>query len=129
MGANAEFWPFKATATIAPFTIVKGGSNAGEAAPATAATDKVLGVADSIGQSAGNMVDVAIEGVHKVVAGAAFDAGDMLVSDAQGRAIRVLGGATFAASTSRYVIGKALAPAVAAGDIVPFLVSPAIVTG
>lgn len=125
MGANAEFWPFKATATIAPFTIVKGTANAGEAAPATAATDKVLGVADSIGQSAGNMVDVAIEGVHKVVAGAAFDAGDMLVSDSQGRAIR----ATFSASTTRYVIGKALAPAAAAGDIVAFAVFPSIVAG
>ena len=125
MSANAKFWPFKATATIAPFTIVKGTANAGEAAPATAATDKVLGVADSIGQSAGNMVDVAIEGVHKVVAGAAFDAGDMLMSDGYGRAIR----AVLLASNTRHVIGKALAPAVAAGDIVAFLVSPSIVAG
>ena len=125
MGANAEFWPFKATASVPAFTIVKGTSNAGEAAPATAATDKILGVSDSIPQASGNMVDVAVEGVHKVVAGAAFDAGDMLTSDSQGRAIR----ATFAASTTKYVIGKALAPAVAAGDIVAFAVFPSIVAG
>ena len=125
MSANAEFWPFKAVAAIPAFTIVKGTANAGEATPATAATDKILGVSDSVGQSAGNMVDVAIEGVHKVTAGAAFDAGDMLMSDAQGRAIRAL----FAAASTRHVIGKALAPAVAAGDIVAFLVSPSVIAG
>jgi hypothetical protein len=125
MSANAKFWPFKAAVAVAAFTIVRGTANAGEATPATAATDKILGVADSVPQAAGNMVDVAIEGIHKVVAGAAFDAGDMLMTDTQGRAIR----AVFAAGQTRHVIGKALAPAVAAGDIVAFLVSPSAFAG
>ena len=125
MGANAEFWPFKATASVPAFTIVKGTSNAGEAAPATAATDKILGVSDSIPQASGNMVDVAVEGVHKVVAGAAFDAGDPLTSDASGRAIR----ATFTSGQMKHVVGVALQPAVAAGDIVIFSVSKSVIAG
>jgi hypothetical protein len=126
MGANAEFWPFKASAAIAAFTIVKGTSNAGEAAPATAATDKILGVCDSVAATvAGQAIDVATEGVHKVVAGAAFDAGDPLTSDASGRAIR----ATFTSGQMKHVVGFALQPAIAAGDIVIFSVSKSVIAG
>jgi hypothetical protein len=124
MSANAEFKSFKAAADIAPNSIVKFTANAGEVAPATAATDKIAGVTDSVAVSAGQMVDVAIEGILPVKAGGNIAAGDPLTANANSKAVA----ATFTAATMKFVIGRALAPAVA-DDLVLFQVAPSVIAG
>jgi hypothetical protein len=124
MGANAEFKSFRATADIAPNTIVKFTANPGEVAPATAATDKIAGVTDSVAVKAGQMVDVAIEGCLPVKAGGVIAAGDPLTADASSKAVA----AAFAEGVMKFVVGRALAPAVA-DDLVLFQVAPSVIAG
>ncbi len=124
MGANAEFKSFSITGAAGAKTIVKFTGNRGEVAPATAATDKIAGVIDLEATAAGQMVDVAIECLHEVVAGANIAAGDPLTSDANGKAVP----ATIAAGVTKHVFGKALVPAVA-GDIFAYLVAPSVIAG
>lgn len=63
---------------------------------ASAATDnvKAIGVCQSKPQVVGEAVTVAIRGITKVLAGAAFSAGDILKSDGSGRLITSSDGST-----------------------------------
>ena len=124
MGANAEFKSFRAASDIAPNTIVKFTTTAGEVAPATAPTDRIAGVTDNVPVSAGQMVDVAIEGVLLVKAGGTIVAGDPLTADSSSKAVA----ATFTAGQTKFVIGRALAPAVV-NDRVAFQVAPSVIAG
>jgi hypothetical protein len=124
MSANAWFKSFTITGAAGDKTIVKFTANRGEVAPATAATDKIAGVLALAATAVGEVVDVAMGGVHEVVAGGAIAAGDPLTTDANGAAVP----AAFAAGAARHVIGKALVPAVA-GDIFPYLVAPSVIAG
>lgn len=97
---------------------------------ATAASDSMIGVSTMSGDSQptgtpgviaiGNRVDVILAGVTEVEAGAAFPAGALLTADGTGRAIV----AAPAAGTNNRILGVALQPAVAAGDLVYVNVSP-----
>ena len=86
----------------------------------TAATDAAIGVSTMSGDNgtstiaSGPRCDVILGGVTQVEAGAAFAAGAVLMSDATGRAIT----AAAAVGSNVRVVGLALAPATAAGDIV-----------
>jgi len=60
--------------------------------------------------SSGQATQIRTEGITKVVAGAAFASGALVMSDANGRAIAVTAGS--------YAIGKALTAATALGDVV-----------
>lgn len=122
--ANAVHKSFVATAAISAKHLVKFTANAGEVAPATAATDKLAGVADLGATVSGEMVDVAIGGMDEVVAGGNIAAGDKLTSDANGKAVV----ATFAAGVTTHVVGVALAPGVD-GDLISYLVAPSVIAG
>lgn len=111
---------YVAEAAILPYRIVKAGTADGNMVQAAAAGDALLGVADNLGQAtAGARVDVQHEGVGEVEAGAAITRGALLMSDASGRAIT----GTAAAGTNYGVIGRALASAGAAGEIIPVALS------
>lgn len=99
--------------------------------PAAAATDSLVGIATMAGDgggttiAAGNRVDVILDGVAQAEAGAAFSAGALLSCDASGRVIA----ATASAGSNVRVIGMALQPASAAGDIVDVYVQQASFQG
>jgi hypothetical protein len=124
MSANVKFKSFKAAVDIPANSIVKFTANDGEVTLATAATDKIAGVTDSVDVKAGSMVDVAFEGLHPVKAGGVIAAGDPLTADATSRAVA----ATFTAATMKFVIGPAAAKAVA-GDLVLFHIAPSVIAG
>lgn len=60
--------------------------------------------------AAGDGVDIQVTGFGKIVAGGAFDAGDLLAADAEGKAIK--------AATGNVVIARAIDAATASGDLV-----------
>lgn len=108
---------FIADETIAANLIVKIGSAAGYVGVADAATDLVLGVADSLGAaSAGDNCDVILGGIAWVKAGDTITLGDWLTAESGGRAVAAAPAATATAN----VIGRALAGA-ADGDLIPVL--------
>jgi hypothetical protein len=108
-----------AETAITPNLIVKFGSTDDYAVLAAAGTDKVMGVSGNVGGDAGGRVDIIKAGIADVIAGGTFARGDLLMSDAAGKAIVA---AASAASNVR-VIGTAEASAVS-GDIVGVLISP-----
>ncbi len=116
---------YLAAAAIAAYTMVKSGATDFTVAPATASTDKVWGVNDDVDRVAGDPCDVVHFGEAKVVAGAAFAAGDLLMSDASGRAIT----AAAAAGTNVRTVGYARQSANAVGDIVEIIVQPSVFQG
>lgn len=78
---------------------------------ATADADACVGVMQNKPQVQGQAATVAIHGVSMVMAGAAFDAGDAVGPDSEGRAVTTAG-------TAR---GIALAAAGQANELVPVL--------
>ena len=93
---------------------------------AVAASDASVGVSNMSGEGGGSStalggrVDVVLSGVCEVEAGAAFSAGALLTADASGRGIVAAPGA----GTNNRIVGIALQPAGAAGDIVQVNVNP-----
>jgi hypothetical protein len=93
-----------AEAAVLPFRIVKWGAADGQVLPAAAATDKPIGVSDNIGQATVNgRVDVVRAGVTEVQYGGTVTRGDLLVSDANGKAVTAAPGA----GTNHQIIGRA----------------------
>jgi len=87
---------------------------------AAAAGDALIGIADNLGQATiGARVDVQQEGIGEVEAGAAVTRGAILMSDGSGRGIT----GTAAGGTNYGVIGRALANAGGAGEIIPVAIS------
>ena len=115
---------YLAVAAIAAYTIVR---YSGDFAvtPASAAADRVCGVSDDVDRVANEPADIIHMGEARVVAGAAFVAGDLLMSDAQGRAIL----AAAAAGANVRTVGYARQSAAAAGDIVEIIVQPGTFQG
>jgi hypothetical protein len=109
-----------ATAATPAYTIVKPGGSANGMQPAAAATDKLIGVNADVAKAIGEFGDVVVAGEALVLAGAAFAEGDLLTSDAQGRAIT----ATAGAGSNVRTIGYALEAATAANQVVPIMVVP-----
>lgn len=99
-----------ADGAVAQHRIVKATAN-GKVAQAAAATDLLYGVSDELGADDGERADVHLVGVADVEYGGDVDLGDLLTSDAGGRAV-VAG----AAGTTHRVIGTACVAGVA-GDI------------
>lgn len=118
------FKNFTAGGAIAAYTIVKF-SAAETVVAAAAVSDLLIGVSHDIAAASGERVDVALDGVAYVVAGAAVALGAQLTSDASGRAVT----AAPAAGTNNRVIGVALEAAAAAGDVIRVLLSPSTVQG
>jgi hypothetical protein len=105
---------FRANGAIAWWRIVAPhASIAGDVIQAAAATGALLGVCvQPKGAATTERVDVQLSGEVLVEAGAAFAAGALLTSDAQGRAVA----AAPAAGVNNRIIGIALEAAAAAGD-------------
>lgn len=85
----------------------------GDGVSLPAAGGDVVGIAiisnqDSV--KAGERVDVQIKDIGLVVAGGVFAQGALLATNASGKAV--------AASSTNYIVGRALGPATAAGDLV-----------
>ena len=103
---------FKAEAAIAAFTIVKAGSADGQVLAGAAATDKLTGVTTDIAAAINERCDVILAGVADVTYGGAVTRGDLVTSDATGRAVS----AAPAAGANNRIIGVALVSGVA-GDL------------
>lgn len=116
---------YVAAAAIAAYTIVKPDAAAGKVVAAAAAADKLIGVTTDVDAVLGERADVIHLGEAKVVAGAAFAAGDLLMSDASGRAIV----AAAAAGANVRTVGYAREAATALGDIVEIVVQPGVFQG
>lgn len=114
------------TAGVIPgYTIVKPGGTAYTVVAAAAAADKAIGVSADVDAASGERQDIIALGEAKVVAGAAFTAGDLLMSDASGRAVA----AAAAAGTNVRTVGYAVQAASALGDICEIMVQPGVFQG
>lgn len=111
---------YAAEGVIGAYLIVKFGAADGGVLVAAAATDKLIGVTDRIAAAAsGDRIDVIRSGIAEVTYGGTVAAGDLLTSDASGRAIT----ATAAAGSNVRVIGVAEVAGVV-GDIGSMLIDP-----
>lgn len=116
---------YLAAAAIPAYTIVKPDAAAGKVVAAAAGADKLIGVTTDVDAVLGERADVIHLGEAKVVAGAAFAAGDLLMSDASGRAIV----AAAAVAANVRTVGYAREAATALGDIVEIVVQPGVFQG
>ena len=111
---------YSAEAAIAAYRIFKFGAADGGILIAAAATDKLVGVIDRMPAAvAGDRVDGIRSGIAEVEYGGTIAAGDLLTSDASGRAIV----ATAGAGSNVRVIGIAEVAGVV-GDIGSLLIDP-----
>lgn len=79
---------YRADVAVAPHCIVKAGAADASIALATAATAAIMGVGDSLGGTAGQIMDVVCGGYATVVYGDTVARGDALTSDANGKAVK-----------------------------------------
>lgn len=111
---------YTAEAAIAGYRIVKFGAADGGVLVAAAASDKIVGVNDRLAAAAaGDRIDIIRSGIAEVEYGGAVAAGDLLISDASGRAIA----AAAVAGTNTRTIGIAEVAGVV-GDIGSVLLVP-----
>ncbi|MCW5666485.1 MAG: DUF2190 family protein [Piscinibacter sp.] len=116
---------YSAEAAIAAYRIVKFGAADGGVLIAAASTDKLVGINGRIAAAAaGDRIDIERSGIALVEYGGTVAAGDLLTSDASGRAIAAAPGA----GVNAYVIGQAEVAGVV-GDIGSCLVAPGRIQG
>jgi hypothetical protein len=85
---------YKASGTIGKYLIVKPGASTGLVAVASAATDKIIGVLSEVDAADGERADVIRSGIAPVIYGETIAAGDLLTSDANGKAVTTSTGNT-----------------------------------
>ncbi len=122
---------YSAEAGITQYRIAKFGAADGGILQASASTDKLIGIAKGMGMAsreaafvATDRVDVTRSGIEEVEYGGTVAAGDLLTSDANGRAITAAPGA----GVNAFVIGQAEVAGVV-GDIGRCLVAPGRIQG
>jgi len=116
---------YTAEGVIPAYRIVKFGAADGGVLAAAAATDKLIGVNDRLPFAvSGDRGDVVRVGIAEVEYGGTVAAGDLLTSDASGRAIV----ATAAAGSNIRVIGVAEVAGVV-GDIGSLCIEPGMFQG
>lgn len=116
---------FNAGAAIARFRIVKFGTSDTEVVQADAVGDALIGIADSLGaDAAGEPVDVIMGGIAEVEFGGTITRGDLLTTDADGRAVA----AAPASGANNSVIGRAAVSGVS-GDIGSVILAPGQIQG
>lgn len=115
---------FRAGAAVAPYRIVKFGASDVQVVTAAGAGDALVGVSSEIAADANERIDVMMNRIADVRYGGNVTRGDLLTSDAQGRAITAAPGAGVKMRT----IGQALVNAVA-DDIGSAHIVPGQITG
>ena len=115
---------FTAGGAISPYRIVRIAS-ADTVEQAAAVANMMIGVNTDLAIVANERVEVAVQGIAFVEAGAAIAIGVLVTTDASGRGVT----AAPAAGVNNRHIGIALDAAVAAGDIIRVLLSPGSVQG
>jgi hypothetical protein len=111
---------YTAEGAIPAYRLVKFGAAEGSVLLATAAADKLIGVNDRFAAAVvGDRIDIVRTGIAEVEYGGTVAAGDLLTSDATGRAIV----ATAAAGANVRFIGVAEVAGVV-GDIGSFMIEP-----
>jgi hypothetical protein len=111
---------FKAGGVITAYTAVKIGSDAQHVQAASAASDKMLGIAQGAATAAEDTVEVAMPGGGaKMKLGGTVAAGDMLTSDASGYGVATTTNAdkVIAQAQSAGVSGDVIGVAVIAGIV------------
>lgn len=108
-----------AAAAIAGYLIVKPGAGTNDAVISTAATDKHLGTADELDTPQGEMVDINLAPIGTVRLGGTVAAGDLLTSDANGKAVATT-------TPGHRYIGIAEQAGVA-NDLIPYLRAPGLI--
>lgn len=116
MAINSDFRGRLTEAAVGALRIVKSGSAAGTCILASAATDLLLGTSDELAHATGEVVDIAVGPVPKVVLGGTVAVGVWLTSDASGAAIATT-------ITGNRVIGYAEVAGVA-GDVITYHRAP-----
>jgi hypothetical protein len=115
---------FTAAAAIAPYRIVRLAS-ADTVEQAAAVANALIGVNTDLTIAANERVEVMVQGIAWVEAGAAISIGSLVTTDSVGRGVA----AAPAAGVNNRHIGIALDAAVAAGDQIRVLLSPGSVQG
>lgn len=110
---------YQAAAAISAYTLVKNAAADDQVQAATSGTDLVIGATQDIAPAPGERVDVALQGITYITAGAAITRGARLMSDASGRVIA----AAASAGSNVNTVGVALEAASAAGDVIRVLLS------
>lgn len=113
---NSIFRSRIAEGAVGAYRIVKPGTAAMSCLQATAATEKLLGTSDELAHVTGEMVDVALDVLPKVVLGGTVAAGDWLTSDANGKAVATT-------TATQQVIGRAEIAGVA-DDVITYFRAP-----
>lgn len=114
---------YVADAAVAKCRLVKLSSQK-TCAQAAAATDLIVGVADSLGAALGETLDVILDGVATVEYGGNVAVGAPLTSDADGKAVT----AAPSAGANARLIGFALVAGVA-GDLGSVLIQQGVMQG
>ena len=109
--------PMAAGAAIAAYRFVEVKANDNEAHQAASNAAKIVGTSGRSAIGSGETADVAVAGISEIQAGAAVTRGDLLTSDANGKAIP--------AAAGQRIGGIAMAIAVAE-DIFDILLSPGV---
>jgi hypothetical protein len=115
---------FTAGGAISPYRIVRLAS-ADTVEQAAAVANALIGVNTDLTIVSGERVEVMVQGIAWVEAGAAITIGALVTTDSVGRGVA----AAPAAGTNNRHIGVALDAAVAAGDQIRVLLSPGSVQG
>ena len=115
---------FSAGAAVNPYRIVKF-SAAETVIQGAAATDSLVGVNTDLSVASGERIEVAVQGIAYVEAGAAVTVGALVTADSVGRGVA----AAPATGVNNRHIGIAMEAASAAGDIIRVLLSPGSVQG
>lgn len=115
-GNSTRHQAYLAQAICLAYLIVKPGNADGTCVPATAATEPLLGAADSLDKASGEMVDVAVGEFGEVRLGGTVTRGAWLTSNASARAIATT-------TAGNQVIGRAEQSGVD-GDVIRYRVAP-----
>lgn len=115
---------YNAGGAINPYRIVRI-TNADTVEQAAAVLNTLIGVNTDLSVVSGERVEVMMQGIAYVEAGAAIAVGVPVTTDSSGRGIT----AAPAAGANQRIVGFALEAAVAAGDHIRVLLSPGQVQG
>ncbi|MFM2067573.1 MAG: hypothetical protein RLZZ584_2482 [Pseudomonadota bacterium] len=115
---------YVAEAAVSAYRIVKAGTTDDLVSTATSSTDKTIGVIEGVAPASGERCTVVMDGLADVTYGGTVTRGDLVTSDATGRAVT----AAPATGVNARVIGVARLSGVA-GDIGEILIVPSMVQG